>query len=118
MEVVVTGHDEWWLCLLNRLGANMTWTHALLRFGDYIIEAGSEGVVKKDWDPTGYKRYARFRPIIMNEMFEARMHSFALGEVGKRYKWEVLPIILLRILQRLPILRRTPRNGPGALPVA
>jgi hypothetical protein len=106
IEVILTGHSAWWLRLLNWLGADMTWSHALLRFGDYIIEAAAGGVVKRPWNPGDWERHARFRMRGgFTELEVIRMTAFADGEVGKRYKYEALPLIFLRILKR--ISRRT-----------
>jgi len=103
IEVVLTSHTAWWLRLVNWAGADMTWTHALLRFDDHIIEAVAEGVIKRPWSTDGWEGYGRFRleegP---SELASERMRSFAEGEVGKRYKYEVLPLILVKILQRIP----------------
>lgn len=106
IEVILTGHSAWWLRLLNWLGADMTWSHALLRFGGYIIEAAARGVVRRPWNPKDWERHARFRVKGgLTELMAAEMTAFANGEVNKRYKYEALPLIFLRILKR--ISRRT-----------
>ena len=111
-EIVVTGHTAWWLTLINWLGANMKWTHALLKYslgeGHRIIEACEIGVVDRPWKPKGYESYARFR--LKDSCFaseedrhitESQMLAFAFGEVDKRYRYEALPAIALRILRKL-----------------
>jgi len=78
----------------------MTWTHALLRFDDYIIEAAAEGVVKRPWNPKAWERYARFKPLVDDKALP-KMTDFANGEIGKRYKYKVLPTIARKILWRI-----------------
>ena len=114
IDVVVTHTPGLWLRIANWLGANIEWTHALLRYrlGDSstrIIEAGREGVVDDAWAPTEYYRYRVYRlrdwcfdsKAARQEAYE-RMFSFACGEVGKRYRYEALPLILWRIVRRIP----------------
>jgi len=106
VEIVVTAHTRWWLRLINWLGADMTWSHALLRFDDYIIEAAAEGVIKEGWNPAKWERYARFklRPELLKEetvLQYIRMMAFAEGEVDKRYKYEALGAIAIRILKKI-----------------
>ena len=124
IEIVLTAHRRWWLRLLNCLGARMKWTHALLLFYEdepsdgYIVEAAKWGVVKRDWDPSEFEDYGQFQ--LKPEQFTgdlhrqyatAKMQYFALGEVGKRYKYEALGLIALRILRRI----RRPRVGARLL---
>ncbi|NIN67641.1 MAG: hypothetical protein GTO63_23655 [Anaerolineae bacterium] len=105
IEVVLTAHTRWWLRLLNWLGADMTWTHALLRIDEHIIEAVAGGVIKRPWSTDGWERYARFKVKegLLTERTAEIMAAFADGEVGKRYKYEALPLILLKILQRITL---------------
>jgi len=111
-EVVVTGHTAWWLTLINWLGANMKWTHALLKYNlgnkHRIIEAAGNGVIDRTWKPSEYESHARFR--LRHSCFasdedrqitESQMLAFAFGEVGKRYRYEALPAIALRILRKI-----------------
>lgn len=114
LEVVLTGHTRWWVRLANWLGAGMKWTHALLRYcsdddvDGWIIEACEHGVVKRRWNPHLYESYCRFR--LKDGYFKndeakwlrlSRMISFANGEVGKRYKYEALGPILMKVLHRI-----------------
>jgi hypothetical protein len=108
IEVVLTCHTQWWLRLVNWLGADMKWTHALLRVNDHIIEAVAQGVIKRPWSTDGWEGYGRFRVKEGIEYDAERMAAFAEGQVGKRYKYEALWIILVRILQRIN------RNEVGA----
>ncbi len=113
-EIVLTGHTRWWLHLLNWLGADMKWTHALLRYcevGDgsgWIIEACNLGVVRRRWNPSEFESYGRFK--LKDDLFASEkdqefayqhMLAFAMGEIGKRYKYEALGPIAARILRRI-----------------
>ncbi len=123
LDIVVTQTPGWWLRLANWLGANITWTHALLRYSlagspTRIIEAGTQGVVDDPWTPSRYYRYQVYR--LRDWCFDggaarqeayARMFSFASGEVGKRYRYEALPAILWRIIRRLPPFTATVRSA-------
>jgi hypothetical protein len=114
LDLVVTHTPGLWLRIANWLGANIRWTHALLRYrvGDSsprVIEAGSEGVVDDPWTPDAYYEYSVYR--LGDQWFDEeaerqrayeRMCSFAVGEVGKRYRYEALPVILWRIIKRIP----------------
>lgn len=99
-----------WIWLANKLGVKIQWTHAFLRHdygGEYkIIEAVWQGVVERAWRPELYHSYAIYR--LREEHFldeddkqipYSLMHSFARGSVGKRYRYETLPIILRRLLR-------------------
>lgn len=106
IEVVLTSHDAWWLRFINWLGADMEWGHALLRFRpanapSYIIEAMGEGVIKRPWRTNGWQRYGRFRLKEPSQDTALVMTAFAEGEVGKRYRYEALPIIARKILKRI-----------------
>ena len=116
LDIVVTHTPGLWVRIANWLGANIKWTHALLRYhlGDSsprVIEAGSHGVVDEPWAPERYYEYGVYR--LRDEWFDEephkqgvyeRMYSFAAGEVGKRYRFEALPVILWRIIKRIPRL--------------
>ncbi|TKJ30763.1 MAG: hypothetical protein CEE40_03635 [Chloroflexi bacterium B3_Chlor] len=114
LDIVVTQTPSLWLRVANWLGADIRWTHALLRYqlGDSstrIIEAGAEGVVDDLWRPDRYYEYGAYR--LQHWCFDDeaerqgaydRMHSFVAGEVGKRYRFEALPAIVWRIIRRIP----------------
>lgn len=114
VDMVVTHTPSLWLRIANWLGADIQWTHALLRYrvgesSPRIIEAGSQGVVDDVWTPDGYHQYGVYR--LRDQWFDKvtdrqeayeRMYSFAAGEVGKRYRFEALPVILWRIIKRIP----------------
>lgn len=121
LDIVVTHTPGLWVRIANWFGANIEWTHALLRYrvGDSsprVIEAGSQGVVDDPWAPEAYYEYGAYR--LRDEWFDdedgrqqayERMYSFAGGEVGKRYRYEALPIILWRIIRRIPRLAAADR---------
>ena len=99
-----------WVWLANKLGIKIHWTHAFLRHdygGEYrIIEARWNGVVEHPWRPESYHSYAIYR--LREDCFadgEVRqwayfvMFAFARGSLGKRYRYEALPIILRRLLR-------------------
>ena len=114
LDIVVTSTPSLWLRVANWLGADIRWTHALLRYhvGDSsprIIEAGAEGVVDDLWRPDRYYEYGAYR--LQHWCFDdeaerrgayERMYSFSAGEVGKRYRFEALPAIVWRIIRRIP----------------
>jgi len=73
-----------------------------------IIEAGTSGVSDDRWRPERYHEYGAYR--LQNWCFDEeaerqraydRMHSFAAGEVGKRYRFGALPLILWRMIRKL-----------------
>ena len=103
-----------WVWLANKLGVKIHWTHAFLRHdygGEYkIIEAVWQGVVERPWRPDSYHSYAIYR--LKEDCFvnvDARawayivMCAFGRGGLGKRYRYEALPIIARRLLR--PICR-------------
>lgn len=126
LNIVVTHTPSWWLRVANWLGADIQWTHALLRYrvadsSARIIEAGGQGVVDGPWGPSSYYEFGvyRLRPWCFDDESERqrayeRMHSFAAGEVGKRYRYEALPIILWRIVRNLPVFTAAGRYEPLA----
>ena len=98
-----------WVWLANKLGVKIRWSHAFLRHdysGEYkIIEAVWQGVVERPWRPESYHSYAMYRlkeeefySELDKERVYAWMISFAKGQMGKRYAFEALPIILRRLL--------------------
>ena len=105
LDVVVTHTPSLWLRVANWLGADIKWTHALLRYREgssspRIIEAGAQGVIDELWQPEEYHEYGVYR--LQGWCFDdeterqgvyERMYSFAAGEVGKRYRFEALPAI-------------------------
>jgi hypothetical protein len=129
LDIIVTQTPGLWLRVANWLGADIKWTHALLRYrmGDSmarIMEAGADGVTDDLWRPAGYHEYGAYR--LQDWCFDEeaerqrayeRMHSFAAGEVGKRYRFEALPLILWRIVRKIPRFtaadRRTFLVGTG-----
>lgn len=99
-----------WVWLANKLGIKIHWTHAFLRHdygGEYkVIEALWQGVVESPWRPQTYHSYAIYR--LKEDCFVDADHkhgayflmlSFAKGSVGKRYRYEALPIIFRRLLR-------------------
>jgi hypothetical protein len=126
LDIVVTHTPGWWLRIAQRLGADINWTHALLRYrvsgsSTRIIEAGREGVIDDLWTPGKYYRHGVYR--LRDWCFDSesaredayeRMFSFASGEVGKRYRYEALPFILWRIIRRIPWFTRTVRGASVA----
>lgn len=114
LDIIVTQTPGLWVRVANWLGAGVKWTHALLRYrvGDSmprIIEAGADGVIDDLWRPDRYYEYGVYR--LRDWCFDddaarqgayERMHSFAVGEIGKRYRLEALPLILWRIVRRIP----------------
>ena len=108
LDIVVTHTPSWWLRVANWLGADIKWTHAFLRYRvgralPRIIEAGTGGVRDDQWRPERYHEYGAYR--LQNWCFDEeaerqraydRMYSFAAGEVGKRYRFGALPLILWR----------------------
>jgi len=114
LDVVVTHTPSLWLRIANWLGADIKWTHALLRYREgssspRIIEAGAQGVIDELWSPDTYHEYGVYR--LQGWCFDdeaerqgvyERMYSFAAGEVGKRYRYEALPAIVWRIIRRIP----------------
>lgn len=121
LDLVVTLTPRLWLRVVNWVGGNIKWTHALLRYRgegsmSRIIEAGTQGVVDELWRPDSYYEYGvyRLRGWCFDDETERRrvcerMQSFAAGEVGKRYRYEALPVILWRIVKRIPRLTAADR---------
>jgi len=113
LDVVVTHTPSLWLRVANWLGADIKWTHAFLRYRvgralPRIIEAGAEGVSDDRWRPDKYHEYEVHS--LQNWCFDEeaerqraydRMYSFAAGEVGKRYRFGALPLILWRMIRKL-----------------
>lgn len=109
LHVVVAQDNTLWSRLGRWLGL-ITWNHALVRFWMtsnsqpphyHIIEAGFSGVVERDWKPLEYLHYAAFRlrsPCTMEQYF--LMLEFARKQVGKRYAFEMLPAILVKVIKQ------------------
>jgi hypothetical protein len=97
---------NWLLRFLNKLGLKLYWTHAFLLYDDEVIEAGPFGVECSCWRPDLRPEYALLR--LKDESWGEReswftymlMWSFARGQIGKRYKFEALPIIARRIIRK------------------
>jgi hypothetical protein len=121
LDIVVVRTPRLWVRVANWLGADIKWTHALLRCGvgqslPRIIEAGTQGVIDELWRPDRYYEYGVYRvrgwcfdDEAERERLYERMYSFAVGEVGKRYRYEALPVILWRIVKRIPRLTAADR---------
>lgn len=123
LDIIVIRTPSLWVRVANWFGAKIKWTHALLRYrvrdsSPRIIEAGGEGVVDDLWRADRYHEYGAYR--LCNWCFDdevhrleayERMYSFAVGEVGKRYRYEALPIILWRIIRRIPPFTSTVRSA-------
>ncbi len=121
LDVVLTQTPRLWLRIANWLGADIKWTHALLRYHvenalPRIIEAETHGVIDELWTPEKYHDYGVYR--LQSWCFDdeaekqgvyERMYSFAAGEVGKRYRYEALPAIVWRIIRKLPIFTAADR---------
>jgi len=125
IEIVMTQDEKPWSRLGRFLGL-ITWNHALLRYPEVghpfsvrqglrspygIIEAGFGGVVDREWPPEEYTRYAvyRLKEPCSPELYDL-MLAFARGEVGKRYAFEWLPPIIIRLLRTF-LKNRLPRPG-------
>ena len=96
----VTHTPSLWVQLVNQLGADIHWTHALIQRGEWMVEASGHGVVLRPWEPERYYEYGLYRlkePTLMHD----EMWAFAMGEVGKRYRFEALPIIARRVLKKI-----------------
>jgi hypothetical protein len=116
LDVVVTNTPSLWWRVARWLGADIKWTHALLRYhvgrtSPRIIEAGTHGVIDALWKPDRYHEYGVYRlqrwcfdDEAQRQRAYERMHGFAAGEVGKRYRYEALPTILWRLIRRIPRL--------------
>jgi hypothetical protein len=123
LEIVVTHTPSWWVRIARWLGADIRWTHALLRYREgrsesRIIEAGTQGVIDQLWRPDRHYEYGVYRlqswcfdDQAEREGLYERMYSFAAGEVGKRYRFEALPTILWRVVRRMPWFIKTVRSA-------
>lgn len=117
IQIVVSTDNTFFARLARRLGAR--WTHAMLRFcicclygfdkrlgclHTYkIIEAGfRHGVIERPWNPDEYTAWAVYE---LTDAFIGTVSNdillYARGNIGKRYAFERLPLLIPRFIKKL-----------------
>jgi len=124
IQIVLTTDNSFFSRLARLLGAE--YTHAMLRFCDLctkhyagehtchwfylnIIEAGFRGVIERAWNPDEYSKYAAYR---LAEDFEAwgDLLEYARKQIGERYAFEKLILLVPRFLHRYIVSFLVRRN--------
>jgi len=121
IRLAVERTPSFWIRLANWLGIRIYWTHSFIQYDGRMIEAGATGVVDTPFPPKRFFKSEFAFYELKPELFESeqakreaylKMLAFAKGEVGKRYKYEALPIILIRLL-RLSFSKKRYLIGTG-----